>query len=159
LRHSLLVRITHWLTALSVAALLVSGVAILIAHPRLYWGETGSFETSSLIDLDGGFAEWRLPVDGLVARPMSLSLADLKALPGRSQITLQACEEGWSFIAEWTGAPLSSVLETRSRASGRDGAAARRRQAIPGTPASNLLIGTSNVTRRPTCNGSRCGFS
>jgi cytochrome b subunit of formate dehydrogenase len=51
LRHSLLVRITHWLTALSVAALLVSGVAILIAHPRLYWGETGSFETSSLIDL------------------------------------------------------------------------------------------------------------
>ena len=51
MRHSLLVRITHWLTALSVAALLVSGVAILIAHPRLYWGETGSFETSSLIDL------------------------------------------------------------------------------------------------------------
>ena len=51
LRHSLLVRITHWLTALSVAALLVSGIAILIAHPRLYWGETGSFETSSLIDL------------------------------------------------------------------------------------------------------------
>jgi thiosulfate reductase cytochrome b subunit len=51
MRHSLLVRITHWLTALSVGALLVSGVAILIAHPRLYWGETGSFETPSLIDL------------------------------------------------------------------------------------------------------------
>jgi len=51
LRHSLLVRITHWLTALSVAGLLVSGVAILIAHPRLYWGETGSLETPSLIDL------------------------------------------------------------------------------------------------------------
>jgi thiosulfate reductase cytochrome b subunit len=51
MRHSLLVRITHWLTALSVAALLVSGVAILIAHPRLYWGETGSFETASLIEL------------------------------------------------------------------------------------------------------------
>jgi thiosulfate reductase cytochrome b subunit len=51
MRHSLLVRITHWLTALSVAGLLVSGVAILIAHPRLYWGETGSFETTSLIDL------------------------------------------------------------------------------------------------------------
>ena len=51
MRHSLLVRITHWITAMSVAALLVSGVAILIAHPRLYWGETGSFETSSLIDL------------------------------------------------------------------------------------------------------------
>jgi thiosulfate reductase cytochrome b subunit len=51
LRHSLLVRITHWLTAVSVAGLLVSGIAILIAHPRLYWGETGSFETASLIDL------------------------------------------------------------------------------------------------------------
>ena len=51
MRHSLLVRITHWLTALSVAALLASGIAILIAHPRLYWGETGSFETTSLIDL------------------------------------------------------------------------------------------------------------
>jgi thiosulfate reductase cytochrome b subunit len=51
LRHSLLVRITHWLTALSVGALLASGIAILIAHPRLYWGETGSFETASLIDL------------------------------------------------------------------------------------------------------------
>jgi thiosulfate reductase cytochrome b subunit len=50
-RHSLLVRITHWLTAVSVAGLLVSGVAILIAHPRLYWGETGSFETASLVDL------------------------------------------------------------------------------------------------------------
>jgi len=51
MRHSLLVRITHWITAMSVAGLLVSGVAILIAHPRLYWGETGSVETSSLIDL------------------------------------------------------------------------------------------------------------
>jgi thiosulfate reductase cytochrome b subunit len=51
MRHSLLVRITHWVTALSVAGLLVSGIAILIAHPRLYWGETGSFETSSLVDL------------------------------------------------------------------------------------------------------------
>jgi DMSO/TMAO reductase YedYZ molybdopterin-dependent catalytic subunit len=62
-------------------------------------------------DLDGAFAEWRLPIDGLVSRPASLSLADLKALPSRSQITLQACEEGWSFIAEWKGALLSSVLE------------------------------------------------
>jgi thiosulfate reductase cytochrome b subunit len=51
LRHSLLVRITHWITALAVAGLLVSGVAILIAHPRLYWGETGSLETPSLIEL------------------------------------------------------------------------------------------------------------
>ena len=60
--------------------------------------------------LAGKFAEWRLVVDGLVARPSSFSLADLKRFPSRSQITHQACEEGWSFIAEWTGVPLSHVL-------------------------------------------------
>jgi DMSO/TMAO reductase YedYZ molybdopterin-dependent catalytic subunit len=58
----------------------------------------------------GGFRDWRLVVDGTVARPMSLSLADLKALGLRSQITEVACEEGWSYIAEWIGTPLSSVL-------------------------------------------------
>jgi len=45
------VRITHWINALSFFGLLISGIAILIAHPRLYWGETGSVETASLIDL------------------------------------------------------------------------------------------------------------
>lgn len=60
--------------------------------------------------LSKGFADWRLTVDGLVARPSSFSLADLKRYPSRSQITHQACEEGWSFIAEWTGVPLSYVL-------------------------------------------------
>jgi DMSO/TMAO reductase YedYZ molybdopterin-dependent catalytic subunit len=58
----------------------------------------------------GGFADWRLQVDGLVARPARLSLAELKSYPSRTQITHQACEEGWSFIAEWTGVPLSVVL-------------------------------------------------
>jgi thiosulfate reductase cytochrome b subunit len=50
-RHSVLVRVTHWLTAGSFIALTVSGVAILLAHPRLYWGETGAVGTPSLIDL------------------------------------------------------------------------------------------------------------
>jgi DMSO/TMAO reductase YedYZ molybdopterin-dependent catalytic subunit/thiosulfate reductase cytochrome b subunit len=59
----------------------------------------------------GGFADWRLQIDGMVARPGGLSLAELKAFPARSHITHQACEEGWSFIAEWTGVPLSRVLE------------------------------------------------
>jgi len=57
------------------------------------------------------FAEWRLTIEGLVAKPSSLSLEDLKRLPSRTQITQQACEEGWSFIAEWTGVPLSAVLK------------------------------------------------
>jgi DMSO/TMAO reductase YedYZ molybdopterin-dependent catalytic subunit len=59
----------------------------------------------------GGFADWRLAVGGMVAHPMSLSLSDLKRLPMRSQITLIACEEGWSYIAEWIGTPLIEVLK------------------------------------------------
>lgn len=58
-----------------------------------------------------GFADWRLAVDGMVARPASFSLADLRSHPSRSQITHLACEEGWSFIAEWIGVPLSQVLD------------------------------------------------
>ena len=58
----------------------------------------------------GRFADWRLSVDGMVARPGSFSLAQLKSYPSRSQITQLACEEGWSYIAEWTGVPLSHVL-------------------------------------------------
>ncbi|HYL86704.1 MAG TPA: molybdopterin-dependent oxidoreductase [Candidatus Angelobacter sp.] len=60
--------------------------------------------------LAGGFKDWRLAIDGLVARPSTFSLDEIKRMPPRSQITHQACEEGWSFIAEWTGVPLSYVL-------------------------------------------------
>jgi thiosulfate reductase cytochrome b subunit len=49
--HSALVRVTHWVNALGFAALAVSGIAILLAHPRLYWGETGTFGAPSLLDL------------------------------------------------------------------------------------------------------------
>ncbi|MEO8657314.1 MAG: molybdopterin-dependent oxidoreductase [Bryobacteraceae bacterium] len=59
----------------------------------------------------GGFVDWRLAIDGLVARPATLSLADIRSYPSRSQITHLACEEGWSYIAEWTGVPLGHVLE------------------------------------------------
>jgi len=58
----------------------------------------------------GRFADWRLSVDGLVAEPASFSIADLKSHPSRSHITELACEEGWSYIAEWIGVPLSHVL-------------------------------------------------
>jgi DMSO/TMAO reductase YedYZ molybdopterin-dependent catalytic subunit len=57
-----------------------------------------------------GFKDWKLSVDGLVAHPASLSLDDLKRLPVRSQITQVTCEEGWSYVAEWTGTPLIEVL-------------------------------------------------
>lgn len=58
-----------------------------------------------------GFADWRLAVDGMVARPASFSLAELKEIPRHSHVTMIQCEEGWSYIAEWIGAPLSRVLE------------------------------------------------
>ncbi|HEY1767566.1 MAG TPA: molybdopterin-dependent oxidoreductase [Terracidiphilus sp.] len=57
-----------------------------------------------------GFKDWRLVVEGTVARPMGFSLADLKSMPVHSQITEVACEEGWSYVAEWIGTPLSEVL-------------------------------------------------
>lgn len=51
LRHSALVRATHWIASAGVFALIVSGIAILLAHPRLYWGESGSLGAPSLVDL------------------------------------------------------------------------------------------------------------
>jgi DMSO/TMAO reductase YedYZ molybdopterin-dependent catalytic subunit len=57
-----------------------------------------------------GFSDWRLTVDGMVAHPASFSLSDLRSLPVHSQITEVACEEGWSYIAEWIGTPLAEVL-------------------------------------------------
>ena len=59
---------------------------------------------------DEKFAGWKIAVNGMVARPGFLSLAEIKGYPRSSQITLIACEEGWSYIAEWIGAPLSHIL-------------------------------------------------
>ena len=58
-----------------------------------------------------GFAGWRLRVDGLVRRPLSLSLGQLVAMPRRSQITRHDCVEGWSAIGKWTGVPLARILD------------------------------------------------
>lgn len=57
------------------------------------------------------FADWRLEVDGLVQRPVGLSLAEIRALPLHTQITRHDCVEGWSAIAKWTGVPLREVIE------------------------------------------------
>ncbi len=50
-RHSLLVRVTHWITTICFLALLVSGAEIVISHPRFYWGETGNDLTPVLFKL------------------------------------------------------------------------------------------------------------
>lgn len=60
--------------------------------------------------MDTGFANWTLRIDGLVAAPMAFSLAALKAMPGRTQITRHDCVEGWSAIGKWTGTPLATLL-------------------------------------------------
>jgi DMSO/TMAO reductase YedYZ molybdopterin-dependent catalytic subunit len=57
------------------------------------------------------FADWRLVVDGMVARPASYSLAQLKAMPSREQITRHDCVEGWSAIGQWRGTPLRLLLQ------------------------------------------------
>jgi DMSO/TMAO reductase YedYZ molybdopterin-dependent catalytic subunit len=56
------------------------------------------------------FVDWELTIDGLVERPGKITLAQLKAMKSRTQITRHDCVEGWSAIGKWTGVPLSEVL-------------------------------------------------
>ena len=57
------------------------------------------------------FADYKLEIDGLVDKPRSFTLADLKSMPSRTQITRHDCVEGWSCIAKWTGTPVAAVLD------------------------------------------------
>jgi DMSO/TMAO reductase YedYZ molybdopterin-dependent catalytic subunit len=70
----------------------------------------GGEEYARLVETN--FADWRLRIDGLVMHPLSLSLAELRALPSRSQITRHDCVEGWSAIGGWTGVQLSLLLKS-----------------------------------------------
>jgi DMSO/TMAO reductase YedYZ molybdopterin-dependent catalytic subunit len=58
-----------------------------------------------------GFANWTLEVEGLVERPAKFALAELRALPSRTQITRHDCVEGWSCIGKWKGAVLGALLQ------------------------------------------------
>jgi len=58
----------------------------------------------------GGFADWKLTVDGMAARPTTFSLAEIRSFPINSHITMIGCEEGWTYVAEWKGVPLSYIL-------------------------------------------------
>jgi DMSO/TMAO reductase YedYZ molybdopterin-dependent catalytic subunit len=63
------------------------------------------------VSADQNFAGWKLRVDGLVTRPLDLSLDQIKAIKLRSQITRHDCVEGWTAIGKWTGAPLGAILQ------------------------------------------------
>ena len=57
-----------------------------------------------------GFVDWALEVGGLVDNPLKLTLAQLRQMPSRTQITRHDCVEGWSAIGKWTGVPLHEIL-------------------------------------------------
>src|SRR5688500_12038441 len=91
-------------------------LADVTSFPATGTTDPGSLEDRPLAgtyrDLHGGaFANWQLSVEGAVARPRTFSLADLKGLPSRTQVTRHTCEEGWTAIGQWTGVPLSVVLD------------------------------------------------
>jgi len=58
-----------------------------------------------------GFERFRLTVDGMVKKPLSLSLAEIKMMPSRTQITQHSCDEGWTAIGQWTGVQLAHLLQ------------------------------------------------
>jgi DMSO/TMAO reductase YedYZ molybdopterin-dependent catalytic subunit len=73
-------------------------------------GSTDPQDEDYLALAKDNFASWKLGVEGLVEKPAQFSLADLRAMPPRTQITRHDCVEGWSCIGKWTGVPLSEVL-------------------------------------------------
>jgi DMSO/TMAO reductase YedYZ molybdopterin-dependent catalytic subunit len=74
-------------------------------------GSTNPDDSDYVAHAAKGFADWRLVVGGLVDQKLELSLAELRAMPSRTQITRHDCVEGWSCIGKWTGVTLSAVLD------------------------------------------------
>ena len=81
-----------------------------IADPFPTWNQTNPKNPEYQRHASEGFRNWRLPISGLVANPVALSLDEIKRLAARTQITAHICEQGWSAIGEWTGTPLNLVL-------------------------------------------------
>ena len=74
-------------------------------------GSTNPDDPAYKTHAENGFADWKLGIGGLVEEPLELSLAELRAMPSRTQITRHDCVEGWSCIGKWKGVPLSTLLE------------------------------------------------
>ena len=82
-----------------------------IRQPQRPNGVTNPEDEAYKTLLANDFSDWRLQVTGLVQKPLSISLEQLQSMPSRTQITRHDCVEGWSCIAQWTGTPLSIVLD------------------------------------------------
>jgi methionine sulfoxide reductase catalytic subunit len=57
------------------------------------------------------FAEWRLEVSGLVRKNLDLSLRELRQMQRQTQTTLHCCIQGWTYFAQWTGVPVSAIID------------------------------------------------
>lgn len=82
-----------------------------IRQPMRPNGVTAPEDSDWLALAANDFADWHLEIFGLVEKPLSLSLENLRNFPSRTQITRHDCVEGWSCIAQWTGAPLNLLLD------------------------------------------------
>jgi thiosulfate reductase cytochrome b subunit len=124
-RHSAIVRITHWIVVLSVLGLLVSGIGILISHPRLYWGETGYVGADSLIDVPIPFvigpSVWNRPIHFFFA--WILTFAGLAYVAG-GFITLHFRKDMVPSKADlrWTSIRGSTLEDLRWRSRGTNAA-------------------------------------
>lgn len=78
-----------------------------------YFWHNGTYPDSAVYRtmMANNFVTWRLRVGGLVARPVDLSLADLRALPHHEQITQHYCIQGWSAVAKWGGVAMSTIAD------------------------------------------------
>jgi DMSO/TMAO reductase YedYZ molybdopterin-dependent catalytic subunit len=83
------------------------------ADVSTYFWHNGAYPESDAYRAlyEGGFADYRLRVHGLVDNPVELSLAELRALPYHAQITQHFCIQGWSGIAKWGGVSMQTILE------------------------------------------------
>jgi len=80
--------------------------------PRFRANGTRYPQTPFYLDMSSDlFARWQVKVWGLVNRPLTLSMPQIRAMPQREQITRHDCVEGWSAIGKWRGVPLKLILE------------------------------------------------
>ncbi|HEY6507529.1 MAG TPA: cytochrome b/b6 domain-containing protein [Vicinamibacterales bacterium] len=117
-RHRAFVRVTHWTSAVSFVVLVLSGVAILLAHPRLYWGETGGLGTPSLVDLPLPFV-LDVPIRG-PGRYLHFLFAWVSVFTGlvyvaRGVATRHFSDNLWPARGQLTAAAVGAVIRNHLR--------------------------------------------